>query len=42
MTATYCIGVAECSGGYDLPRNETPYLNVALGERIWLSVGVSR
>ena len=29
--ATYCIGVAECSGGNDLPRSQTPYLNVVFG-----------
>ena len=28
-SATYCVGVAERSGGNDLPRSQTPYLYAA-------------
>ena len=29
VSATYSVGVAECSGGIDLLRSQTPYLSVA-------------
>ena len=30
-SATYCVGVTECSEDNALPHSQTPYLNVAFG-----------